>query len=54
MDLSGVSQARVFGLGIAGQWGEGDDFAPKCCLSNASGCSSCSGADVVLAEEPLA
>ena len=53
MDLSGVSRAVIFGLGIAKQWDEDTGRAPKYYLSNDSRCYY-SGTDFILAEELLA
>ena len=54
MDLSGVSQAVVFGLGIAKQWDEHTENAPAYYLSNDSRCYYYSGTDFIVAEELLA
>ena len=54
MDLSGVSQAVIFGLGIAKQWDEHVDAAPSYYLSNDCRCYYYSGTDFIVAEELLA
>jgi hypothetical protein len=54
MDLAGVSRAVIFGLGIAKQWDEDVDRAPKYYLSNDSRCYYYSGTDFIVAEELLA
>ena len=54
MDLSGVSRAVIFGLGIAKQWDEDTGRAPKYYLSNDSRCYYYSGTDFIVAEELLA
>lgn len=54
MDLSGVSQSVIFGMGIAKQWDETLDVAPSYYLSNDSRCYYYSGTDFILAEELLA
>lgn len=53
MDASGVSQAVVFGMGIAKQWDDSSKNPPSSYLSNDSRCYYYSGTDFILAEELL-
>lgn len=54
MDLSGVEQAVIFGMGIAKQWDEHVEKAPSYYLSNDCRCYYYSGTDFIVAEELLA
>ncbi len=54
MDMSGVSKAVIFGMGIAKQWDDTMDVAPAYYLSNDSRCYYYSATDYLLAEELLA
>ena len=54
MDVSGVSKAVIFGIGIAKQWDQTMPVKPDYYLSNDSRCYYYSGTDFILAEELLA
>lgn len=54
MDMSGVSKAVIFGMGIAKQWDSSMPEAPSYYLSNDSRCYYYSATDYILAEELLA
>ena len=53
-DMSGVSESVIFGMGIAKQWDEHTDKAPRYYLSNDSRCYYYSGTDFLMAEDLLA
>lgn len=53
-DMSGVSESVIFGMGIAKQWDEHVDKAPKYYLSNDCRCYYYSATDFLLAEDLLA
>ncbi|MCR4923125.1 MAG: twin-arginine translocation signal domain-containing protein [Lachnospiraceae bacterium] len=54
MDMSGVSKAVIFGMGIAKQWDSSMPEAPSYYLSNDSRCYYYSATDFLLAEDLLA
>lgn len=54
MDMAGVSQAVIFGMGIAKQWDETMTEPPSYYLSNDSRCYYYSATDFLMAEELLA
>lgn len=54
MDMAGVSQSVIFGMGIAKQWDDTLKKAPSYYLSNDSRCYYYSGTDFIVAEELLA